>query len=435
MNEVQVYSKIERQQKFFTLPQVFAQVLKSVEDPNSSSGSIAETISRDPSLTGRILKVANSSFYGRPKKVSTVAGAVTVLGSRMVKSIALSASIYDLCNRIDAQLDLKDYWLHSLEVAILSETIGRRIEGVSAEECFVCGLLHDIGILILDSMYPKEYADVWQKGLKGEELVRLEEQVFGTNHLKVGSFVASKWNLPPKMIGPIESHHTTFALNDRKDENLLLHVVCLATRLSKLSVNGHVYVSKKDKDNSPALIRTLGLTSEDVSAIDSEAITRFMETANYLEIDVGSPTELLQRANKLLYDLCSNFEMVCRKLEESSTRLDGSELDEIATDVMYTVVATFSHYFNNACATILGRSQLVELALKKGEILDSNSEILTRSIEVIEKGVESISNVLSVMRSVESFQTVQYHESARIIELKEQLDQLAREKLEPIEIA
>ncbi len=108
-------------------------------------------------------------------------------------------------------------------------------------------------------------------------------------------------------------------------------------------------------------------------------------------------------------------------------------MDAIATDVMHTVVATFSHYFNNACATILGRSQLLEMSIDKGDLKDADNRVLTRSIEVIQRGVDSITNVLNVMKSVESFDTVQYHESAKIIDLKEQLDELTADKLEPIQ--
>jgi len=432
MTESQIFSRIEREHRLFTLPEVLAQVIRTAEDPGSSVRDIATIISRDVTLTSKILKMANSSFYGRPNQVQSVNDAIGVLGTRTVKSIALSVSVYDICNRLETQVDLKDYWLHSLEVAILSELIARRVRYKSAEEAFVAGLLHDIGILILDSTFQSEYEAIWQRCLKGDDLLKTEEEELGTNHAQIGAFVASRWNLPQSYQDCLRDHHRMFDMSEPSPAQKLINIVALASRVGRFSIYSHIFTGKKDAENKNALMRSLGLTNDDLKSIDDEAITKFLETAAFLEIDVGTPLELAHRANELMTDMFSQLDVLYQQLcEHHGSGVPGDRLDEIATDVMYTVVATFSHYFNNACATILGRSQLIELALKKGEVMDSNSEILKRSIEVIQSGVESISNVLSVMRSVESFQTVQYHESAKIIDLKDQLDKLVAEKLEP----
>lgn len=431
MTESQIFSRIEREHRLMTLPEVLAQVIRTAEDPGSSVKDIATIISRDVTMTSKILRMANSSFYGRPKRVQSVNDAIGVLGTRTVKSIALSVSVYDICSRLETQLDLKDYWMHSLEVAILSELIARRVRYKSAEEAFVAGLLHDIGILILDSAFPREYEVIWQRCLEGDDLMKTEEVELGTNHAQISAFVASRWNLPQPYQTCLSDHHRMFDVSEPSPDRKIVNIVALASRIGKFSVYSHVFTGKKDADNKSSLMTSLGLTNDDLSDIDADAVTRFMETADFLEIDVGTPLELAQRANQLLTDMFGQLDLLYQQLCEHHGSIPGDRLDEIATDVMYTVVATFSHYFNNACATILGRSQLIELALKKGEVLDNNSEILKRSIEVIQSGVESISNVLSVMRSVESFKTVQYHESAKIIDLKDQLDKLVGEKLEP----
>jgi len=432
MTESQIFSRIEREHRLFTLPEVLAQVIRIAEDQSSSSRDIATIISRDVTLTSKILKMANSSFYGRPNQVQSVNDAIGVLGTRTVKSIALSVSVYDICNRLDTQVDLKDFWLHSLEVAILSELIAKAVRYKCAEEAFVSGLLHDIGILILDSAFQKEYGSIWQRCTKGEDLISTEESELETNHAQIGAFVAARWNLPLNYQACIRDHHRAFDIVEPNPDARLVNIVALASRLGKFSAHGHVFTGKRDVENKIALIRSLGLSSEVLTEIEKEAVTNFMETASFLEIEVGTPLELAQKANELMNDMFGQLELLYKQLSEHHDRVPVDRIDSLATDVMYTVVATFSHYFNNASATILGRSQLIELALKKGEVSDSSSEILRRSIEVIQSGVESISNVLSVMRSVESFQTVQYHESAKIIDLKEQLDQLAAKRLDPV---
>jgi putative nucleotidyltransferase with HDIG domain len=433
MKESQVLARIDKEYKLFSLPEILAQVIQAVEDKNSSIGLIADVVSKDVALTSKILRISNSSFYGRMNKVSSVTDAVGVLGTRTIKSIALSVSVYDLCRRLDNRLDIKDFWRHSLEVAILSELVARKTDARLAEEAFVCGLLHDIGILILDSTFSKDYEKVWHLTCKGNDLIKTEESIIGTNHVKVGTFLAEKWNLPERLANAIMDHHRTFDLREPKSEEVLSQIVCLASRISNYQMDGLSYIGRKDFDNKKALLHNLGLVNDDIAEIRSEAVTRLIETAQFLEMDVGSPLDLVQKANDLLFQLMSQIEALYSSAEEGGTRIPKGRLDAIATDVMHTVVATFSHYFNNACATILGRSQLLEMSIDKGDLKDTDNRVLKRSIEVIQRGVESITNVLNVMKSVESFDTVQYHESAKIIDLKEQLDELTADKLEPMQ--
>ena len=433
MKESQVLARIENEYKLFSLPEVLAQVIQAVEDRNSSIGTIAEIVSKDVALTSKILGMSNSSFYGRMNKVASVTDAIGVLGTRTVKSIALSVSVYDLCRRLDNSLDIKDFWRHSLEVAILSELIARKTDARIAEEAFVCGLLHDIGILILDSTFSKDYEKVWHLTCKGNDLSKTEESIIGTNHVKVGAFLAEKWNLPERFANAIRDHHRTFDFGKPETEDALSQIVCLASRISSYQMDGLSYIGRKDFENKKALLHNLGLANDDIAEVRSETISRLIETAQFLEMDVGSPLDLVQKANDLLFQLMCQIEALYSNTEEGEAQLPKDRLAVIATDVMHTVVATFSHYFNNACATILGRSQLLEMSLNKGELKDADNRVLTHSIEVIQRGVESITNVLSVMKSVESFDTVQYHESAKIIDLKEQLDELTADKLEPIQ--
>jgi putative nucleotidyltransferase with HDIG domain len=421
MKESQVYSKIERESRLLTMPEVLAQVLQATDDPNAGIREIAQVVSRDFALTGKILKVANSSFYGRASEVSSIVDAVNVLGTRTVKAIALSVSVYDFCSRLKTQLDMKDFWRHSLEIAILAEHMAKKLKYKSPEEAFVIGLITDIGIPILDAAYPSEYQQVWQHIQKGKDILKVEESFLGTNHARVGAFLFTKWSFPKSIVDCVEEHHQPFSPSQIVEMPKVHKIVHLASRIGKFSMYGPIYSGVRDFDTRNAIMDNLGISHSELAEIDTNAMKEFMDTAKLLEIEIGSPLDLIRKANSRLY----------RLFRQDESDIPPDRVDEIAIDVMYTVVATFSHYFNNACATILGRSQLIELALRKGEIDDSDSQILSHSIDVIQRGVESITNVLSVMKSVESFQTVQYHESAKIMDLRDQLERLAARELEP----
>lgn len=431
MTEAQVFSRIGREHHLFTLPEVLAQVLKAIDSPNSSMEVIAGVIARDVALTGKILMMANSSFYGRSGKVRSAREAVGVLGTRTVKSVALSVSVYDICNRLATRIDLRDFWRHSLEMAIVSELVAKAAKSGNQEEAFVCGLLLDIGIIVLDSAYPKDYEQVWTNVCNGGDINKCEEEALGTNHARVAAFLAEKWNLPQNYVESIRNHHTVFKLDEAGSVSKLSQVVGLSSRICKFSLYGPVYKSRDDFENRNVLMRNLCLAPDDLALIDSETVMRFVETAKFLDIDVGSSLDLVQRANYLLFDSYSQLELLYRRLDEEQGRVPASNVDEIAIEVLHIVVATFSHYFNNASATMLGRSQLLELAIRKGEIQDNPAGALAKSIEVIQRGVQNITNVLNVMKSVDTFRTVEYHESARIMDLKGHLNKISFEQLDP----
>lgn len=432
MEEKQVFAKIKRDYQLSTLPEILAQVIRACEDRDSSLDKIAGIISKDMALTGKVLRISNSSFYGRPSKVTSVKDAVGVVGTRTLKSVALSVSVYDLCSRLETQLDIRDFWRHSLESAVLSELFANRIGYELPDEAFVAGLLNDVGIVILDSAYPKQYGQIWKDIMQSGDLIKREEEVFGTNHARVGAYLAAEWKLPPNLIRAIGDHHNVVEAGELDRAQKLSHIVALANYAGKFAMYAPVFRGRADFTNRNQILKNLRLTDGDVLKAQKDSVVRLVETANLLDIEVGSPLDLVQKANDMLFQINAQLETLYQNGGALSDDVPSERVDDIATDVMHTVVATFSHYFNNACATILGRSQLLEMALQRGDIKDSRDAALAHSLMVIQNGVEAITNVLNVMKSVDSFETVQYHERAKIINLKEELERLTSGKLEPL---
>jgi len=433
MEEKQVFAKIKRDYQLSTLPEILAQVIRACEDRDSSIEKIAAIISRDMALTGKVLRISNSSFYGRPTKVTSVKDAISVVGTRTLKSVALSVSVYDLCTRLETQLDIRDFWRHSLEVAVLAELIATKVGYELPDEAFVAGLLYDLGIVILDSAYPKQYGQIWQDIKNNGNLIEHENKTFGTNHARVGAFLASEWKLPPNLVRAIGDHHKEVETGELDRAQRLCQIITLANYTGKFAMYTPVFRGGEDFSNRNRILENLKLSDEDILKIQRESVERLVETANLLDIEVGSPLDLVQKANDMLSQMNAQLETLYQQGGAVVDNVPSAMVDDIATDVMHTVVATFSHYFNNACATILGRSQLLEMSLQRGDIKDSEDATLTHSLMVIQNGVEAITNVLNVMKSVGSFETVQYHERAKIINLQEELEQLTAGKLDPLQ--
>ena len=131
-----------------TLPKVVSHLLCAVEDPRSSAREINLIMSNDPALAARILKLVNSSFYAMPSPVTSIQQAVVILGFNTVRSLALSASVFDTFAG-KSGFSHENFWLQSLTCALMCENLGARSDCLRIDSCFTLGLLHGIGKIIL----------------------------------------------------------------------------------------------------------------------------------------------------------------------------------------------------------------------------------------------------------------------------------------------
>jgi signal transduction histidine kinase len=177
---------------------------------------------------------------------------------------------------------------------------------------------------------------------------------------------------------------------------------------------GKPYEDLNGYDKRKVIIKNLKLSNEDYEYINSNLLVEVLKVAEYLEVDIGDPSELLHRANKELYKLYSTLEKLYREKERIQQEMIDNTKKESALESLQTVLATFSHYINNSTTTIMGRAQLIDFAIKNKEIEDSNGKI-TASIKLILQSVENISTVLEEMKKLVSFDTVKYHGDTKII--------------------
>jgi putative nucleotidyltransferase with HDIG domain len=205
-----IYSKID---SLPVLPIVIPRVLNLLENRDACTAEIVDTISHDPSLTSKILQVANSAYYGFPQKITSLEQAVPLLGFNMVKSLVLSIGVVKSHSPSNGSpfFSHKNLWVHSLAVATVMRTLGKQVldQQEDPEYLFIIGLLHDIGKIVLDSFFPVEF----NKALQLEEenrflpLFLAEQQAIGIDHGEIGALLLSRWRFPPNLVSPILSHH------------------------------------------------------------------------------------------------------------------------------------------------------------------------------------------------------------------------------------
>ncbi len=411
-------SKIDNFTKIHTIPPVLAALLAELENDTSATASVARIINNDVSLTARLLRAANSAFYKRQFEISTVEKAVSVLGTKAVRALALSVSLFDITNsaHLPELIDFKEFWQHNLEVAIISQKLAGEVKCCQPEEAFVCGLLHDLGLLFFIQECHDEYSGVLKKMNTGQELEAAEKEALGTSHSEVGTIIASIWRLPGVICESIANHHhadlKAFAVSDIE----IWHLVNLAHRLCHQGLDVSSDQSPDEIKTRNQLAETIGIDSQTLIRLVSEVPEMIIQTASFLDIDIGDPMTLLQKANTELGNLYELYEKAKIENDDLQAKLLIKEKKEIILDVLSTTLATLSHYVNNANAAIVGRAQILELYLDQGRLNDPEGKI-AESIKIISESVDVISAVLDELKELPEYKTVKYHDHSRILDI------------------
>ena len=210
MTRIKFEKRFARVDNLPTLSIVSNNIIQITQNPKSSALEVGRAISQDQALVSRILRMANSTFYGFPSKITTIAHAVVILGFANIRNLVLTASVLDMfaSKGENGYFDREEFWKHSLACGVTSKLIAKRLGVKNLEEAFLWGLLHDLGKLVLDTHFSEEFAEVVRLVRKKEILIKdAEQEVLGLDHTEVGGIVADKWNLPSALIKAIRFHH------------------------------------------------------------------------------------------------------------------------------------------------------------------------------------------------------------------------------------
>lgn len=207
-----------------TIPIVIARILEEIDFGDVSARDIAIIMQEDPSLTTKVLNIANSAFYGLPsREITSVPFAISRMGFDEIRDICLSIGVVKAFSSIGKGIDHNGYWKHCITSAILTAIISEYSEKMKYSEneetnlFFVSGLLHDVGILILDQFFHEDYSKVLEYSQKEDvPLYDAELEMLGVDHGEVGSVLANRWNMPYPICETIKWHHTP----DKSDPEL-----------------------------------------------------------------------------------------------------------------------------------------------------------------------------------------------------------------------
>ncbi|MFP4172175.1 MAG: HDOD domain-containing protein [Candidatus Hydrogenedentota bacterium] len=205
MESINPYQTIASIRSMPGLPAVLTQVMETVQDPEASALDLSQFIASDQTLAAALLRVVNSAYYGFYREVSSVTTAIVILGFLEVRNLVLAVTAY---NTLSSSRAARGLWRHSLEVAIGAQRTARLMSVPPAAGPFVAGLLHDVGKVVLQDLYPEAYRLAAQQSWDRAEPVCVgERDVFQLDHAEAGAILAEHWNLPEPIVEAIRYHH------------------------------------------------------------------------------------------------------------------------------------------------------------------------------------------------------------------------------------
>lgn len=402
-----------------SLPQSLSDILKETNNPNFNADSLARLILRDPALTGRILRVANSSFYSRFSSIKTVQQAVQLLGVNSVKCLALSTSIFrpERIHR-ETGVDAKALYSDFLTVAAGADMIARAAGHKTHEEAFVAGLLHDIGLVYLLETYPQQYRQVLKRVTEGKTSLHAEVQMFGLDHAEAGFHLAARWRLPQFICEAIRMHHRS----DAADEvGVVGRCVMLADLLSPrayTTVIDHFEVNGRHRERFATM---LGLSKPQVESISASMMNASVEIASHMEIDIGSTEEILARANQEIWKTYVTIEHLFRERQELTAKLLAEERQKGALESKHIAISTLSHYLNNAAMAVYGRSQILRMAHDRGDT-QLLVQRLPESLDVIDRSIKKIVAVVTEIKAITPIDEIKFLETSHALNIDERVE-------------
>ncbi|MDD3801983.1 MAG: GGDEF domain-containing protein [Desulfuromonas thiophila] len=325
MSEQEVLDYVLACDELPTLSTVASRLISMAAEEDTTISDIAGLISKDISLSTKILRVVNSSFYSFPQQIGTIHQAASILGTNAVRSLVLSFTFLKPDQMRGSGFDYATFWEKSLFEAVAARMLMTAIGAEDSEEGFVAGLLQNLGILILARAFPEKYPLVEQRiSEQQQDRCAAELDIIGADHTFIGSEVVKRWGFPEALILPLRYHHEPHRC---KTTSSTLRQLCNLVYLAGLLAE----VRDADKPDE-----ALGFFKKQVRLklnLQEKILERFLEqvhtevedTAKFFDLKISpqkSIAEILQIANAKLSVLNLTYEQMNRALIEKTVQLE-----------------------------------------------------------------------------------------------------------------
>lgn len=268
MNSPSIQDLIKNNLSIPTLPDVVLRINQMMEDPDAGTAEIGGLVSQDAPLAAKVLRIANSAYYGLAGECRSTSHASTVLGIKVLKNIVTQVAVINEFEHLEGNqhFDLQELWNHSGFTAHLCSKLAERcsvLRAFTPEEMYVCGLLHDVGkVVLLQGLGPR-YLELARIAVeKDHSLYQIERHALGFSHTDVGAMVAHRWGLPDQIAKAIQFHHGP---RDEVSRNVVVSIVAHANLVAHRIRMGGAELARAVFDE--ATMQQLGLSPDGLADV------------------------------------------------------------------------------------------------------------------------------------------------------------------------
>ncbi len=356
-------------------PETALEVIRLTGNSDSSAAELARIISKDPALATKILRLANSPYYGFAGKISTVERAIAELGFETLKETALSLALEDLFRgNVTGNFDPTKFWKHAIDAASAGRSLAREIRYKLPGEAYAAGLLHDMGTLVLYRYFQEDFDEI--NRLVDEENMQpsqAEVVVTGTTHGEIGAWLASKWRFPSYLVEAIQFHPTPWYAEVNPELTAITHVASVMASsigyscadqplkfdpaalqfvgIDKLGESVKTVAEKRISDEASALVKVRMHATDHIAAVEGRETESQTPRGPAEDFD----DEALRRFFKHEIRLLPSNERIVVTLK----LYEGLELRQVASVLGYEE-ARVAEYYKNAISLL---QQLAERAI------------------------------------------------------------------------
>ncbi len=194
-----------------TIPTALTKILALVDGEGTNARELVDLVERDQALTAKILRLANSAFFGQSRRVATIPRAVLVLGFSTVRNLALGVRVWEALGSHVARQRVEELWAHAVAVALATRGLAGALREGDPDEAFTAGLLHDVGRIVMAARFGDRYWHAVGGASEGEPVDAMERAGLGVDHAEVGGWLFEAWNFPPQIVDAVREHHAVEA--------------------------------------------------------------------------------------------------------------------------------------------------------------------------------------------------------------------------------
>ncbi len=252
-------------QKLPSMPSIVIELLDNFNNDNVDVATLVKKLAQDQAIVARVLRVANSSFFGLSGQVGSIAEAISVLGFNNLRGLITAVSIINIFPHTEESFDWNAFWRHSIGAAVCAKVLAKHV-GLSPETAFTAGLLHDIGKLVMAVYFPQAFKQAHESN-DGSNTLQAERLVLGMDHAALGGEVAKRWHFPADIRAAVELHHAEAGDEVKKT---LINVVYIANLFAHALDNGGLVETQAANLSNEARLR-LAIDSDKLEVLAEEA--------------------------------------------------------------------------------------------------------------------------------------------------------------------